>query len=109
VALDLTAGPAVAIKGFALSETEVRAVDTTAPPMTAPMPPPPRSDTSSGPAPRLLLGARLGFSPRSVFRTFIGIDGEIGPARDATNAEPSSARLPAYSVGLALGATVGTP
>lgn len=107
VALDLTAGPAVAIKGFALSEAEVRAVDTTAPPMT--MPPPPRSDTSSGPAPRLLLGARLGFNPRSIFRTFIGIDGEIGPARGATNAEPSSARLPAYSVGLALGATVGTP
>jgi hypothetical protein len=53
----------------------------------------------------------VGFSPRAVFRTFVGIDAEWGPARAPTapgdNIE--SPRLPNYSIGLALGATVGTP
>jgi hypothetical protein len=57
----------------------------------------------------LLLGARFGFFPRSALRTFVGIDGEVGPARVADDAGPASARLPAYSLGLALGGTVGTP
>lgn len=108
VALDLTAGPAMAIKGLAFSrrETVQANADGTAPP---PPPPPPRSDPSTGPVPRLLLGARLGFFPRSAFRTFVGIDGELGPARGDDDAGPSSARLPAYSLGLSLGGTVGTP
>ena len=42
--------------------------------------PPPRVRFNSGSVPRLLVGARLGFSPHSVFRTFIGVDGEFGPA-----------------------------
>jgi hypothetical protein len=58
---------------------------------------------------RLLLGARLGFSPRSVFRTFVGIDGEVGPTQASNDDVSASARLPSFSVGLALGATVGTP
>ena len=106
VALDLSAGPAVAMKGIAVSRTEVARVSGTGPPA---MPPPQRTDPSSGPVPRLLLGARLGFSPRSVFRTFVGLDAELGPARVADDAGPSSARLPEFSLGLALGATVGTP
>jgi len=106
VALDLTAGPAVAIKGLASSHIEIVQVNANG---TAPPPPPPRSDPSTGPVPRLLLGARFGFFPRSAFRTFVGIDGEVGPARVADDAGPSSARLPAYSVGLSLGGTVGTP
>jgi hypothetical protein len=108
LAIDLTAGPAVAMKGLAFSQTEsVRVNTTTATP--PPPPPPPHSDPSSGPVPRLLLGARFGFSPRSVFRTFVGVDGELGPARVADEAGPNSARLPTFSLGLALGATVGTP
>jgi hypothetical protein len=110
VALDLTAGPAVAMKGVAFSETESVAVTgmPTAPP---PPPPPPRSEPSSGPVPRLMVGARLGFSPRSVFRTFVGIDGELGPTRTSVlpEANVSSPRMPTFTVGLALGATVGTP
>jgi hypothetical protein len=110
VALDLTAGPAVAMKGVTLSQTE-RVSVTSMPQATPPATPPPRSEPSSGPVPRLLLGARLGFSPRSVFRTFVGIDGELGPSR--TNTDPavsvSSERMPTFTVGLALGATVGTP
>jgi hypothetical protein len=105
-ALDLTAGPAVAMKGLAVSETEVVSAN-----MTNAVPPPParHADPSSGPVPRLLLGARFGFSPRSVFRTFVGLDGELGPGRVANEAESNSARLPVFSLGLALGATVGTP
>jgi len=105
-ALDLTAGPGVAMKGLAISETEVVSTN-----MTNYVPPPParHADPSSGPVPRLLLGARFGFSPRSVFRTFVGVDGELGPGRVANEAEPNSARLPVFSLGLALGATVGTP
>jgi hypothetical protein len=106
VALDLSAGPGVAMKGLALSQTETARVDNMAP---APRPPEPHSDPSSGPVPRLLLGARLGFSPRSVFRTFVGIDGEVGPTRASPSEATESARLPSFSVGLALGATVGTP
>jgi hypothetical protein len=74
-----------------------------------PIVPPRHADPSSGPVPRLLLGARLGFSPRSVFRTFVGIDGEVGPSRVADDAPANSARLPGFSLGLALGGTVGTP
>jgi hypothetical protein len=107
VALDLTAGPGVAMRGFSVSETQSVTVMMT----PAAVPPPTRPEESgTGPMPRLLLGARLGFSPRSVFRTFLGIDGELGP-RDtsAPDAPTDSARIPTFSVGLALGATVGTP
>ena len=103
VTLDLTAGPAVAMRGLALSQTEsVRVDDTTS--MPPPTPPAPPDET---PAPRLLLGARVGFSPRSLFRTFVGIDGEFGPGR--RNSDPASGSLPRFCVGLALGATLGTP
>jgi hypothetical protein len=100
-ALDFTAGPAVAMKGLAFSETVAVRSDG--------MPPPPtRSDPSTGPVPRLLLGARWGFAPRSAFRTFVGVDGELGPARGDPDRPPMSARLPVFSLGLALGGTVGT-
>ena len=109
VALDVTAGPAVAMKGVAFSQTESVAVMGS--PSSPPPTPPSHSEPSSGPVPRLLVGARLGFSPRSVFRTFVGIDGELGPARASVDPEAnvSSPRMPTFTVGLALGATVGTP
>lgn len=109
LALDLTLGPGVAMKGLAFSDTRVvQASNMSSPP---PPPPPGVGEPSSGPVARLLLGARLGFSPRSTFRTFIGFDGEIGPARapGAADEVVSSPRMPTYTVGLALGATVGTP
>ena len=109
VALDLSAGPGIAMKGLALSQTEVVRSDARAPGSPPPPPPPAREDPSSGPVPRLLLGARLGFSPRSVVRTFVGIDGEVGPTQTSSDDLAASARLPSFSVGLALGATVGTP
>jgi hypothetical protein len=108
VALDLSAGPGVALRGVAFSETR------SAPALGMPVPADvtmQRSESSTGPVPRLLVGARLGFSSRSVFRTFIGIDGEWGPAREPVDPgeDVSSPRMPRYTVGLALGATVGTP
>lgn len=113
MALDLSAGPALALKGFDSSEEEVRAMrelpaNATNTETIAEMRPPVQpSDPRSGPVPRLLLGARLGFSPRSVFRTFVGIDGEVGSR--LASSDPSAARLPRYSLGFSLGATLGTP
>ena len=110
VTLDVTAGPGFAIKGALSSETEVVVVEgsSPAPPPLPPPPPPSGSETSSGPVPRLLTGVRLGFSPRSLLRTFVGVDGTFGPAR-ADEVGPSSPRMPRWTLGLTLGATVGTP
>lgn len=100
-ALDLTLGPAIAEKGISGSDSQIVQAG------TMPPPPPPR-EQSSGPVPRLLLGARWGFSPRSVFRTFVGIDGELGPSSAQDSTSSAATRLPLWTVGLALGATVGT-
>jgi hypothetical protein len=115
VALDLVAGPAVVMEGLPSSQPELQRVNVmsgTIAKMARPVQSPDRPvETSaasrSGPVPRLLLGARLGFSPHSVFRSFVGIDGEVGPA--LASSDPSSARLPGYSLGFSLGATLGTP
>jgi len=104
--LDLTAGPAVAMKGVAFGRTEVEVVNGMPPPDA----PPPRSESSTGAVPRLLLGARLGFTPRSLFRTFVGFDGELGPRSPSVDPAANvtfSTRMPVFTVGLALGATVG--
>jgi hypothetical protein len=108
VALDLTAGPAVVMRGTSFSASESVAAPNMMAASSAPTQPPPESDV--GPLPRLLLGARLGFTPHSLFRTFVGIDGEVGPTHDADiPQEPGSAgRMPMYTVGLSLGATLGT-
>jgi hypothetical protein len=106
VALDLTAGPAVAMNGVSMSQTEV--VHTgPAPEMPPPIEPPP--EASPGPVPRLLLGARVGFRSRSVLRTFVGLDGEVGPSQGTTHPDNPAGSLPRFAIGLALGATVGTP
>jgi len=108
VTLDLAAGPGFAIKGSLASRTEVAAADgsPTKPPPAPPEPPP--SEPSSGPVPRLLAGLHLGFSPHSVLRTFVGVDGTFGPAR-ADGSSPNSPSMPRWTLGLTLGATVGTP
>jgi hypothetical protein len=107
VALDLTAGPAIAMLRFASSQDEVRRMNATPAEMPTETPPPVGlTDLRSGPVPRLVLGARLGFNPSAVFRTFVGIDAEVGPALASFDA--SSARLPGYSVGFSVGATLGT-
>ena len=92
LALDFIAGPALALQG---SSSVVQA-GSMAPPVE-----------SNGVTPRLRLGTHLVFGARSTFRGFVGIDGEVGLARSATLPRDTG-RLPAWTVGLALGATLGT-
>ena len=109
VTLDVAAGPGFAIKGALASQTEVAFVSDSS---DQPPPPPPDArsspEPSSGPVPRVLAGVHLGFSPRSVLRTFVGFDGTFGPAR-ADGLGPNSPSMPRWTLGLTLGATVGTP
>jgi hypothetical protein len=107
VALDLVAGPAIAMKGVTFARTEQVGADE-----LQPMPPPePTSEPSSGAVPRFQLGVRLGFGGRSILRTFVGVDGEVGPrhADSPSSLLVYSSRMPAYTLGLNFGATVGTP
>jgi hypothetical protein len=103
-ALDLLAGPAVAMRGANFSQTEP------APDITHKEQQPPPREPDVGLVPRLLFGAHFGFAPHSVFRTFVGVDGELGPRRggDATPSTDATGRMPAFTLGLALGATLGT-
>jgi hypothetical protein len=96
LALDLAAGPAVALRGTSNTSVTTPAGTTT-------------SQTNEGPVPRVQVGARLNFSARSTLRPFIGIEGDMGPA-GAPGAElpRNVSGLPIWTLGLALGATVGT-
>jgi hypothetical protein len=98
VALDLIAGPAAALGGTST-------VKTLSPPVTM------TSSEGPRPVPRLLFGARASFSARSTLHTFIGLDGDVGPWRVAAadRTPPGAQELPVWTVGLAVGATVGTP
>jgi hypothetical protein len=114
VALDLVTGPAIAMSGFSIGGSETVAVRQntagTPPATTTPASAPPQPPT--GASSRWRFAARLGFSPRSVFRTFVGVDGEVGLTQ-STDADagvnPPVARLPNYSIGVGVGATLGTP
>jgi hypothetical protein len=108
-ALDLCVGSAIVVNGVSLSQTQTVRVEGMSGTTPVRAPEPTEEPSSSGPVPRLLLGARLGMNRQSVVRTFIGIDGEWGPrASMSTRGDASSPQLPRYSVGIALGATVGT-
>ena len=100
IALDVMAGPAVAVRGIGRS-VSVPVGDGGG----GAAGPPPIDD---GPWPRLLGSARVTFRPRSLIRTFAGLDGELAIGRrsaDVPNGEP---RLPTWTIGVVLGATVGT-
>jgi hypothetical protein len=105
-ALDFIAGPAIAAKNLASTETEMVQVERE-PPQQQSQPQLPVEDPSTGPVPRLLMAAHAGFTPRSVLRSFVGMEASLGPAR--TDGAPShSSRFPVFALGLVLGATVGT-
>jgi hypothetical protein len=95
MALDLAAGPAVALGGTTTYSSQ-----------------PSNGNEVSGSAtntvPRLLLEARLAFGARSTVHTFVGLDGDFGPARSPDAGLLNAPRLPIWTLGLALGATVGT-
>lgn len=105
-ALDLVAGPGVAMKGISFSDTQSVSV-VQMPAGTAP----PSPEPSSGPVPRLLVGARLGFNPRALLRSFVALELDVGRTRSYESIRDASAtsRMPGFTLGLSLGATVGTP
>jgi hypothetical protein len=96
MSLDLSVGPAVALRGTA-STTVTTPTGTTT------------SQSNEGTVPRLQLGAHLHFAAHSTVRPFVGLDGDFGPSR-SLGAEPTiyAPDLPIWTAGLALGATVGT-
>jgi hypothetical protein len=92
--LDFLAGPAL---GMQVVGKSVKQVGSTEPAMT----------TSPTIEPRLLVGTRLTFRAQSTVRTFVGLDGDFA-LTDTTNPSAALPPLPAWTVGLVLGATVGT-
>jgi hypothetical protein len=96
MALDLIAGPAMALGGQTTYESVSPAGDKT-------------SASASNTVPRLIVEARLAFAALSTVHTFVGIDGAFGPPNSPdASLLPNAPRLPAWTAGLALGATVGT-
>ena len=94
-ALDLAAGPAIALGGTTTySSQSSNGGDVSA--------------SATNTVPRLLLEARLAFSALSTVHTFVGLDGDFGPARSPDAGLLNAPRLPIWTLGLALGATVGT-
>jgi hypothetical protein len=103
VALDLITGLAVAFQG---TSSESRSTQSASQMSQANPVVTTRSSTSD--LPRLSLAVRANFGPRSVLRTFVGVDGEIGLSRPNGAEAPDAQRLPVWTLGLDLGATVGT-
>jgi hypothetical protein len=100
-ALDLTAGPALAMPGPG-NTVAVTAQTGAAPPRVV-------TPAGDGQSKRLVGGARVTFRARSVVRIFAGIDGDVALSRSATGVSPGDVPLPAWAFGLVLGTTVGTP
>lgn len=99
LALDLTGGPAFAMLGKASGDAEH--------PKSVVVVQNGTGETASESVTRLLVGARLHFRAHSTLRTFVGLDGEWGPEAPIT-ASNDTYRLSTWTLGVALGATVGT-
>jgi hypothetical protein len=97
-ALDLAAGPALALGG-----TTTYSVQSSGAGNGGNV-----SGSADNTVPRLLLEARLAFSALSTLHTFVALDGDFGPARSPDAGLLNAPRLPVWTLGLALGATVGT-
>jgi hypothetical protein len=101
--LDLCAGPALAMRaGETVAASSSSGSGSAA---TSPMSSPPADQQG---LPRLLVSSRLTFRARAALRTFIQLDAEIGRSHASTELVPDQAAPPAWTIGLALGATVGT-
>ncbi len=95
VAVDLVGGPAAGLQGTASFTSQSASGNTL-------------SESSSSTVPRLLVDTRVTFGALSTLRTFIGVDADFGPPRAGGIDVPGAPRLPVWTLGLALGATVGT-
>jgi len=100
VALDLTAGPAVAMNGFGRKVAVMAGTGASA--GAAP-------SESGGLHRRLVCGARLSFRMGAVVRPFVGLEGQLALESSPVTVSPVEARLPAWTAGLVVGATLGTP
>jgi hypothetical protein len=105
LAFDFLLGPAAALGSATTSQSAVAAA---MPSAQTQMPGATVTHSSPSTVPRLLLACRLNFAALSTLRTFVSLEGEFGPARADGNDLPSAPRLPVWTLGLALGATVGT-
>ncbi len=101
--LDLTVGPALAL--HAAAPVTARASAQMPPQMNAPNVS--KIDGNDRLA-RLILGCRLTFGAQSLLRTFVQVDADIGERNPVSGSTPDGAGLPAWTVGLAVGAAVGT-
>jgi hypothetical protein len=68
-----------------------------------------RRETRTGGWTRALLSAQVTLLPRSLVRPFLALDGEVQLARAPEGVIESGLGNPDWMVGLALGATLGTP
>jgi hypothetical protein len=95
MALDLVAGPAVALGGTTKYSTQLPTGDNV-------------SASASNTVRRVLVEARLAFAAQSTVHTFVSIDGDFGPANSPDASQvPNAPRLPTWTAGVAFGATVG--
>jgi hypothetical protein len=95
--LDVVGGPALALRGMASVTQE--ATGSAAISM---------SQMRSDPLLRLLASARLGFG-HSPVHAFLELDAEVGsPQADSDTTIPGAPHLPLWTVGIAVGAAVGT-
>ena len=104
LAIDFLVGPAGAIQGTSTSQVQtVPRGQAGAQTGGAVL-----KQSSSSTVPRLLAVCRLNFAAQSTLHAFVGLDGEVGQPRAGGNDLPVAPRLPTWTLGLALGATVGT-
>jgi hypothetical protein len=96
IALDLFAGPALALHGTSTSTAQAAPTGTTV-----------TQTNSTNPIPRLLASSRMTFG-HSALRSFVEIDGEVGRTGPTSNSAPIGPQLPTWTIGVALGAMVGT-
>jgi hypothetical protein len=102
LAFDVVAGPALALRGGSGSAVAPASSGSM---MNTVI----QSSSSEAVVPRLRLGGRLTYRARSVVRTFLGVDGEVGGVGPIGPGPMNETHgLPAWTVGLAVGATVGT-
>jgi hypothetical protein len=98
VALDFVMGPMFAFQGTSMQSdvAHVEGQDTGRHVETI----------ESGIEPRAFFGTRLSFAPRSTFHAFVALDGDV--ALTTKDEQPGLPVLPAWTLGLSIGSTVGT-